>query len=475
MKKSKLALGLIAGLGILWLGGTWYTGQKAEQEYLRQIEFQNQQFKQLGLDSVLKVEYKNQKFERNFFSSDISDEIIIENVKDNQRFIIPTSATIYHGPLPLNRLTALNFLPVMFSFDGQLNKNDTTQVVFDAIKNDKPITFSGYTDYAANTSLNINIHSGETSNNEGNTINWSDFIAKVNLNKEFAGNVEYQADNIKITTDHLTFALKGLTGKSEAIPTKWAYLYNGNSELKLESLDIKEHYNGKEKNHISLKSLSTNSQSKVVDNFINQRNDYQINEIIANDKNYGKFNYDIELNHLDGNALNDIYQTIFALIKSEGTADNKHQSELLEQKLEQTALDILNNQPQLKISKLELNNDKGKLYGDLNIALIKDPKFDLSEENSILRQLSALNANVQLDKTAMIDIFSKIGPPNIDANTEVEKMAQASAAKGIFINNEKNMQLNIVLENGELKLNGKVIPEEQVNLALFMLAMSIGL
>jgi len=35
-------------------------------------------------------------------------------------------------------------------------------------------------------------------------------------------------------------------------------------------------------------------------------------------------------------------------------------------------------------------------------------------------------------------------------------------------------EITLVLENGELKLNGKVIPEEQVASILFLAAMSMG-
>ena len=44
-----------------------------------------------------------------------------------------------------------------------------------------------------------------------------------------------------------------------------------------------------------------------------------------------------------------------------------------------------------------------------------------------------------------------------------------------MVNNDKNVTLALVLENGELKLNGQVIPEEQVQGVLFMLIMSAAM
>ena len=46
--------------------------------------------------------------------------------------------------------------------------------------------------------------------------------------------------------------------------------------------------------------------------------------------------------------------------------------------------------------------------------------------------------------------------------------------QGILVDDSKQVKLDLVLENGELKLNGKVIPEEQVASILFLAAMSMG-
>ena len=74
MKKSTIALGVIVALGAASVGGAWFTGQKAESEYLRQIEQANQQFQTLNLSDSVKLIYKNKQFERGFFTSQVEDE-----------------------------------------------------------------------------------------------------------------------------------------------------------------------------------------------------------------------------------------------------------------------------------------------------------------------------------------------------------------------------------------------------------------
>ena len=55
---------------------------------------------------------------------------------------------------------------------------------------------------------------------------------------------------------------------------------------------------------------------------------------------------------------------------------------------------------------------------------------------------------------------------------KIEEQAKQAASQNMVVNNDKNVTLALVLEKGELKLNGQVIPEEQVQGLLFMLIMS---
>ena len=77
MKKSAVALGVIVALGAVGVGGAWFTGEKAQTEYLRQIELANKQAQALGLSDSFKVVYKNKQFDRGFFTSQVEDEVVI--------------------------------------------------------------------------------------------------------------------------------------------------------------------------------------------------------------------------------------------------------------------------------------------------------------------------------------------------------------------------------------------------------------
>ena len=113
MKKSTLAIAIIAGLGILWTGGAYYTGQKAETEIQALFEKDNQEIRKVfstrGIP--LQIANTNLKFERGIFSSDISYDIEI-TAENGEKTVLPFSGTFYHGPLPLNLVKKFNFIPL---------------------------------------------------------------------------------------------------------------------------------------------------------------------------------------------------------------------------------------------------------------------------------------------------------------------------------------------------------------------------
>ena len=161
MKKSTVALGIIVALGVIGVGGAWFTGEKAQTEYLRQIELANQKFQSLGLSDSVNLVYKNKQFARSFFTSQVEDEVVISLPKEGQVFTIPFSTKLYHGPFPLNQLEKLNFVPTMFSVQGVIGKNETTQPLFDLLKSDKPIQYQASTSYSLATKGKIDLAAGE--------------------------------------------------------------------------------------------------------------------------------------------------------------------------------------------------------------------------------------------------------------------------------------------------------------------------
>ncbi|MFC2364180.1 MAG: DUF945 family protein, partial [Haemophilus parainfluenzae] len=201
-----------------------------------------------------------------------------------------------------------------------------------------------------------------------------------------------------------------------------------------------------------------------------------LDSVIIDGKDLGKLTYNGELNHIEANAANALIEALFTVFKSVSDDKNVNEevvSEILSSWVENHGMAIFNNQPQIKLNPVSISDNQGKVSLDLNVVLAKDPKFDLMA-GSLYKQFTDFAVNIHVDKATAEKIMTQFAPEEDKAlvKEKIEEQAKQAAAQNIVVNNDKNVTLTLVLEKGELKLNGQVIPEEQVQGVLFMLMMA---
>ena len=493
MKKSKVAIGVIAVLGAAWIGGAWFTGQTAETEYKRQIEQANQKFKALGVSDSLNVEFKNKSFDRGLFSSQVEDEVVISLPQAQKQLTIPFSTKLYHGPLPLNRLAQLNFLPVMYAAEGFITKNESTQALFETIKSDKPIQYYASTGYGLNTNGGFELAGGEfvDPQSANNKISWSNIVTDFDVNKDLAGTYNVRIDALGMDFANLggneleSVKLKwqGIRFDTAFAPTKWAYLYTGKGSSSVESLEMTGlDENGKAISFVE-KGVKGTSEISLDGDFISLKGTNSVDSIKIDNTDLGKVVYNLEFNHLEANAINALLESfvaIFNAAKEQGANTDALVGELQDTWVNQHGMAIFNNQPQIKLNPLSISDEQGKLSLDLNIALAKNPKFDLMRGN-LYKQFTDFAVDIQLDKATAENLMVKLAPKEEQnevkamVKAKIEELAAEGAKNGFAVNNEKSVTMKLVLENGELKLNGRSVPEEQVQGILLMLIMGAAM
>ena len=494
MKKSVVALGVIVALGAVGVGGAWFTGEKAQTEYLRQIELANKQAQALGLSDSFKVVYQNKQFERGFFTSQVEDEVVISLPKEGKVFTIPFSTKLYHGPFPLDQLTKFNFMPVMFSAQGVIGKNETTQPLFDLLKSDKPVQYQATTSYNLSTKGKVELAGGELSDPESprTKVTWSNINMGFDVNKDLAGKYDMTLNEVSATVlpevmekhdsedipKSITMKMKGMKVEGSYNPTKWAYIYTGKATSLVDSFEMATlDYAGKESTVVQ-KGFKAISDISLDGDFVSAKSENTVDSIAIDGKDFGKLTYNSELNHIEANAVNALIEALITVFKSVSDDENVNQemvSEILSSWAENHGMAIFNNQPQIKLNPISISNSQGKVSLDLNVALAKDPKFDLMA-GSLYKQFTDFAVNIHVDKAAAEKLMTQLDPEADKAliKAQIEEQAKQAAAQNIMVNNDKNVTLNLVLEKGELKLNGQVIPEEQVQGVLFMLMMGMA-
>ena len=496
MKKSVVALGVIVALGAVGVGGAWFTGEKAQTEYLRQIELANKQAQALGLSDSFKVVYQNKQFERGFFTSQVEDEVVISLPKEGKVFTIPLSTKLYHGPFPLNQLEKFNFVPTMFSAQGVIGKNETTQPLFDFLKSDKPVQYQASTSYSLATKGKVELAAGEMTDPHSpqNKISWSNINIGFDVDKDRAGKYDMTLD--EVTADlgpssadgdsqdatavkSVKTKMKGMKLDASFNPTKWAYIYTGKGSYSTESFEMTStDYAGKTTSLIE-KGLNATSDISLNGDFVNLKSESAVDSFVLDGKELGKLTNNSELNHIEANAANALIEALFTVFKSvrdDKNVNDEVVSEILSSWVEEHGMAIFNNQPQLKLNPVSILDNQGKVSLDLNVALAKDPKFDLMK-GSLYKQFTDFAVHIHVDKATAEKIMTQFAPEEDKAliKEKIEEQAKQAAAQNIVVNNDKNVTLALVLEKGELKLNGQVIPEEQVQGVLFMLIMSAAM
>ena len=495
MKKSVVALGVIVALGAVGVGGAWFTGEKAQTEYLRQIELANKQAQALGLSDSFKVVYKNKQFDRGLFTSQVEDELVISLPEEGETFTIPLSTKLYHGPFPLDQLTKFNFMPAMFSAQGVIGKNETTQPLFDLLKSDKPVQYQATTSYNLSTKGKVELAGGELTDPEspGTKVTWSNINMGFDINKDLAGKYDMTLNEVSATVlpevmeeqdgedmpKSITMKMKGMKVEGSYNPTKWAYIYTGNSTSLVDSFEMATLYHAGKESTVVQKGFKAKSDISLDGDFVSAKSENTVDSIAIDGKDFGKLTYNVELNHIEANAANALIEALFTVFESisdeENSSNEEMVSEILSSWAENHGMAIFNNQPQIKLNPMSISNSQGKVSLDLNVALAKDPKFDLMA-GSLYKQFTDFALNIHVDKEMVEKNLAQFVPEEERAliKAQIEEQAKQAAAQNIVVNNDKNVTLNLVLEKGELKLNGQVIPEEQVQGVLFMLMMGMA-
>jgi hypothetical protein len=472
MKKSKIAASVVVALAAVWCTGAWFTGKKAEEEYLHQLNQLNQLFAKTDVLEESKIFYKNIKFDRGLFASHIQDQIEIH--KANETIIIPLSSTLYHGPLPLDRVAKLNFVPTIFSSQTLLGKNATTQALFDITKSEKPLQLNFAMNYSLSGNAELKLASGQYHNEQYKAdFGWSNVVLNVDLDKNEPSNYTLSVDAFNSNNPNHTASsikVKDLVVQGSLQSTKWPFIYSGSINSKIGYFEQNtESAETGEKLSIIQKNNQGNLTTQVEGDTVNIINKTNLDELHINGNNLGKVTNNVEFNHIDGNALQELLNILVAIGKADSDTPLP---KALVQKLQQAGMAIANNQPQIKFAPLSISDEKGKVALDLNIALVPNPKFDLMR-SGLYKQFKDFSINFDVNKETAISLLSKFVPENQKQGLvyRIDELIAEDEANGIIVNTDKTVTLTLALENNELKLNGKAIPEEQLKMVLFMLVM----
>ena len=475
MKKSTLAASVIVALGAVWLGGAWYTGKVAEEEYVHQFELLNQNIQQSFSAKGLSVEFSHVAIERGLLSSKTRYDIVVKDPnKPESVFTLPFEGTLYHGPLPVNQLSQFNFTPTMFASVDKLTKNDKTTKWFAATKGESPLSVSTSMNYQRQGKAKINFAPFETSVEKGV---WQ--VGDVNLSVDFSqkgiqqahlalSNIAYQEANAR-----LRLKFNNINAMAEYQPIKeWDLLFTGQQWISGGEMYIEEEDTQDKTNHLAIKNWKIDLNTVRKEAFLDLAMNLKLDGTQLNQIHFGDLNLNTAFNHLDGETLNQVLHAKFAQIEDAPLTDAE--IALIRK--------FFDGQPHF-ILRPTLSNSAGKLATDIDVAVATSDLSSTLSTGKIFKLFRHFIFKIDANKAALIETLT--AAEQLSSKLDKEEAARIAEMKindglktpvqqGILVDDGKQVKLDLVLENGELKLNGKVIPEEQVASILFLAAMSMG-
>ena len=476
MKKSALALGIVIALGAAWGGGAWYTGKVAETEFARQINLANKDINKSAYSLGLDIRFDNVSFERGLFSSKTKYQVIVSPLDEpSKTWVLLFEGTLYHGPLPLNQISHFNFMPSMFSSVDQITKNDTTAPWFDATKGKTPITVTTSVSYTQSGDSKLDLVPFEASMKNG-TLAINGFELKFGFVREGINKLDlglsklvyneatkkggFELENVKIDANY---------GR---IP-EWDYVTTGKQFISGGAVKITGTDTQGKVNNFGIKDWKMDFDTVRKDKFLDSAAKIVANGFTYNQAEFGDLNIDSAFNHVDGETFNQLMH-IF-------TEATKQQKEDLSDKEIAAVKKFFDTQPQF-IFTPTLTNQKGKLAANLDVSIASSDFENSLAKGKVFNLFNHFVFKVDANKAALVDqVATGLQLQSLDkeqatkmATIQIDQGVKNGVQQGILVDDGKQVKLDLVLEKGQLKLNGQVIPEEQVISMLFLATMSMG-
>ncbi len=489
MKKTKVAIGVVVALGVIWTGSAWFTGKQLEKNMDRLVQNANAQLNNMAPESRLQLSY--QDFQRGVFSSSARLVLQSSSQTEDNSIIKPGQSIVFdekidHGPFPFAQLKKLNLIPGMASVHTQLENTDAVKKLFEMTKGQSIIQAETRLGYGGSTASDIqllpldynNAQTGERFASNGGTINVSadDKGDKVDL----SGNL----DSLVLTTKNqldmpVVFTANGLKmdasthlspegvriGDQSINLQKLTAMVNGQEAFTAEGLNGKSSFNSE--------------KSQISGNI-----DYALDSLKLQNQNFGQGKLAIKLSQFDANgmkAFSDSYNTqVQALMNEPGISDNP---EVYQQRMSQIFSAnlplLLKGDPVVNIAPFSWKNDKGE--SSLNLSVhFKDPATGTAQPQNIsqavdnvLKTLDGkLIINMPMATEMMTQVATAEGYKQEDAAKLADQQVKGVAAMGqmfkLTTQQDNNIVTSLQYATGQVTMNGEKMPLDQF-LARYML------
>ncbi|MCS2171294.1 YdgA family protein [Scandinavium sp. TWS1a] len=478
MKKSLVAVGIIVALGVVWTGGSWYTGKQLEGRLTDMVAQANAQLASTAPEAGIQLAYQN--YQRGVFSSHL--QMVVKPVdgaksswlKPGQTIVLDENVS--HGPFPLASLKTFNLAPAMATVESKLVNNEASKQLFELAKGQSPFDISTRISYAGDTRSDIslkplNYEKGEEkvafsggefqldADRDGNAfaLNGDMESGVINAVNEYNQKVQVTFNNLKTSGDSKLTSFAERIGNQKVTLDKMAISVEGKELALLDGMTI----DGKS---------NLSKDGKTIDATL----DYALNSLKLQGQDMGSSKLALKIGQIDGQAWHQFSQQyngqVQALLAQPGVMDNP---EVYQQKVTEAFFGalplLLKGEPVITVAPLSWKNSKGETTFNLSLFL-KDPSQATIAPQTLAqevdRSVKSLDSKLVIPMDMATEFMTQVarleGYQQADAEKLASQQVKGLAAMGqmfrITTQQDNNIQSSLQYSNGQVSLNGKKMP-----------------
>lgn len=482
MKKTKIAVGVIVALGVIWTGGAWFTGKQLEKNMDQLISQANAQINETAGDGRLQLSY--QDYQRGVFSSNVRLVLQSSSQTEDNAILKPgqsivVKADIDHGPFPLAQLKKFNLIPSMASVHSELEKTDVVSKLFDYTKGQSIVKVDTRVSYGGSTDSDFHLQPVDYSNVQtGERFAFSGGL--LNIGADDKGDklsLRSQFDSLTIATKNeldmpVLFTLNGISldGNSHLSPEG---LRIGDQDLTMKKMTAS--VSGKDA--LALEDLKGKSAFDSKENVVSGQIDYTLGALKLRGQDFGNGKLLIKLDKLDGKAMTEFStrynNQLMALANDPAVVnDPSLYQERVSAILAGNLPLLLKGDPVVSISPLSWKNSKGESNFNLDVQF-KDPATAAAPDQNVAQEVdnvvktldARLSVSMDMATEMMTTVALSEGYDKEQAAKLAEQQVKGLAAMGqmfkLTTQKENTISTTLQYANGEVVMNGEKMPLNQ--------------
>lgn len=482
MKKTKIAIGIVVAVGVVWTGAAWYTGKQLEKNMDQMVQDANTRINEIAPESRLHLSY--QDYQRGIFSSHVRAVLQSSSQTEDNALLKPGQSIVFderidHGPFPFAQLRKFNLIPSMASVYSQLENTDAVKKLFEITKGQSIVQAETRIGYSGNTQSAITVlpfdyNNQQTSehfassggalhigaDNKGDKVDFSGKLDSITLTfkNQFNAPVVFTGSSVDIKADtHLSPEGMRIGDQSIALKKIAATVSD------VPAFDM-EGVNG---------SSSFNAENSLISGVIN----YSLDAFKLQGQDLGQSKLVLKLSKFDANsmkAFSENYNRQAQALVTDPTLSNnpalyqQRASQILSANLPL----LLKGNPQVGIAPFSWKNARGE--SSLNLAVqFNDPATATAQpqnaSEALARVLKSLDGKLLISMDMATELMTHVAIAEGHQQDEAAKLAEQQvkgiAAMGqifrLTTQKDNNIMTTLQYADGQVTMNGEKMTPDQ--------------